>query len=134
MTKFRAHTEVDIVTIKEEIATSLRSFPSPEDPDDNVWSFLRVISRSMEPVPLAIRKAIQAEVEERICRLSYGDLIELCLQTDIGWSSDDQLADYIAESAARRDVIHQLIDEMINWAGVEVHKEENPDWERDVLK
>ncbi len=88
----------------------------------------------MEPVPLVIRETIYTEVEKRIAKLDYGEVIELWLQTDIGRNSDEDLADYIAESAVRRDAIHELANEMINWAAVEVYKEENPDWKQDVLR
>ena len=134
MNEFGGFSEVDIVKIKEEIAFSLRRLSCPKIAHTDVWSFLRGISRKMEPVPLVIRETIYTEVEKRIAKLDNGEVIELWLQTDIGRNSDEDLADYIAESAVRRDAIHELANEMINWAAVEVYKEENPDWKQDVLR
>lgn len=134
MTELTGSEHTDIVTIKEEIASSLRGLPCPGNHGISVWRFLRDSSRRVGPVPAAVRAVIRAEVEKRVAGLGYGGVIELWQQTDIGWSSDESMADYITEAAARSEVISQLVPELVNWAGVELWKEENPDWKQKVLE
>ena len=125
--------DIDIVSVKEEIAQLLRVRGCPGVPDKSVWTFLREASHDSGSIPEAVKAAIRCEVDSRIAAFTYGEIIELWLQTDIGWNSDESLADYIAEYAARRDVIEQLTGEMPGWARIEVYKQDNPDWRRNIF-